>query len=246
MKRNSISYIIWFACILVTAQTPSGTKILERVDANMASDNRVVVSKMIIHGRRADRTIGSKTWSVGDEKAFTEYLYPEREKGTKMLKLEDKLWIYSPSTDRIIQISGHMLRQSVMGSDLSYEDMMEDPTLTDKYQAVVTGTESREGRECWILDLTTILEDVTYHGRKLWIDKERFIPLQEELFAKSGKLLKRTTLSKVEKIGNRWFPMKIVFRDMLKNGEGTEFIVESIQFNVEIPEYLLTKASLKK
>ena len=226
--------------------TISGREILEKVDANMTSENRVVVSKMIVHGRRADRTIGSKTWSVGEEKAFTEYLYPEREQGTKMLKLEDKLWIYSPSTDRIIQIAGHMLRQSVMGSDMSYEDMMEDPKLTDKYNAAIAGSEMVNNRDCWVLDLTATTEDVNYFRRKIWIDKARYIPLKEDLFAKSGKLLKRTSLSNVSNIDGRWFPMKIVFKDMLKKGEGTEFIIEEIRFNVDIPDYLMTKASLKK
>ena len=88
----------------------------------MSSDTRYVKSQMVIHGPRSSRTIESESWAEG-KSAFTEYLAPAREKGTKMLKLEDKLWIFSPSTDRTIQISGHMLRQSVMGSDLSYEDI---------------------------------------------------------------------------------------------------------------------------
>ncbi|TFH25742.1 MAG: outer membrane lipoprotein-sorting protein, partial [Bacteroidia bacterium] len=97
---------------------PSGKEILDRIDANMSSDTRYVKSKMVIHGPRSSRTIESESWSEG-KSGYTEYLAPAREKGTKMLKLEDKLWIFSPSTDRTIQISGHMLRQSVMGSDLS-------------------------------------------------------------------------------------------------------------------------------
>jgi hypothetical protein len=72
-----------------------------------------------------------------------------------MLRLENQLWIYSPSTDRNIQNSGHMLRQSVMGSDLSYEDM-------------------------------------------------------------------------------------------LKQGEGTEFIINSVKFNQKIPEFIFTKVALKQ
>lgn len=246
MKTQIIFIVLLLSALAFKAQTPSGKEILQKVDANMASENRVMTSKMIIHGRRGDRTIGSKTWAVGEKQAFTEYLFPEREKGTKMLKLEDKLWIYSPSTDRTIQIAGHLLRQSVMGSDMSYEDMMEDAKLTDKYQADVVGSETIEGRDCWVLKLTANVEDVAYHSRKLWIDKMRYIPLKEELYAKSGKLLKKTMLSDVQKIEGRWFPMKIVFKDMLKKGDGTEFIIEEIQFNVEIPEYLLTKASLKK
>ena len=113
---------------------PIGKEILDRIDANMSSDTRYVKSKMVIHGPRSSRTIESESWAEG-KSSFTEYLAPAREKGTKMLKLEDKLWIFSPSTDRTIQISGHMLRQSVMGSDLSYEDMMDDRKLSDVYDA---------------------------------------------------------------------------------------------------------------
>ena len=245
--KNILNFILLLLISQMSiAQTPSGEEIIQKVDENMSSENQVVTSKMIVHGRRGDRTIGSKTWAVGEEKAFTEYLYPEREKGTKMLKLEDQLWIYSPSTDRTIKIAGHMLRQSVMGSDMSYEDMMEDQTLTDKYDPVVTGSETFNERPCWVLNLTATTEDVTYYSLKLWIDKERYVPLKEELFAKSGKMLKRMTLSNVKKIDARWYPTKFVFKDVLKSGEGTEFIIEEIQFNVEIPEYLMTKASLRK
>jgi outer membrane lipoprotein-sorting protein len=201
---------------------------------------------MIIHGRRGSRTITAKTYSVGDKESFTEYLSPAREAGTKMLKLEDQLWIYSPSTDRTIQISGHMLRQSVMGSDLSYEDMMDDRKLTEAYTAQTTGTETLDGRETYTLELTAKVEDVAYYRRVMWIDAERYIPLKEELYGKSGQLLKRTTLSDVQQIEGRWFPMTVVFKDMLKQGGGTEFRMTSVQFDQDIPEYLFTKAALKQ
>ena len=220
--------------------------ILKKVDENLSSENRVFESEMIIHGRRGSRTITSKTYSVGDKRSFTEYLSPPREAGTKMLKLEDQLWIYSPATDRTIQISGHLLRQSVMGSDLSYEDMMDDRKLTEIYSARLTGEEVLDGRKTYALELDARVEDAAYHRRKVWVDTERYVPLREELYAKSGQLLKRTTLSKVEKIQGRWFPTVIVFKDMLKQGDGTEFRMKSIKFDQEIPEYLFTKAALKQ
>ena len=230
--------------ITVSAQTAD--EILDRVDRNMSSENRIFESTMTIHGKRSSRTITSRSYSVGDTKSFTEYLSPAREQGTKMLKLEDQLWIYSPSTDRTIQISGHMLRQSVMGSDLSYEDMMEDRKLTDVYNSAVTGTEEIDGRANWVLELKAKVEDVAYATRKVWIDKERFIPLKEELYAKSGQLLKRSTLSDVIRVEGRWFPTTIVYKDMLKQGDGTEFKITSIKFDQQIPEYIFTKAALKQ
>jgi hypothetical protein len=108
-------------------------EIIKKLDKNMFSETQIITSEMIVYGKRKSRTIRSKGYSKGQHNNFTEYLSPEREKGTKMLKLDNRLWIYSPATDRTIQLSGHLLRQSVMGSDLSYEDMMEERKLSELY-----------------------------------------------------------------------------------------------------------------
>ncbi len=241
-----ISIVLIIMNHILLAQNPTGHVLLELIVENLNSETKIVTSKMIIQGRRASRTIESKSWIEGEEKSFTEYLSPPREQGTKMLKIEDNLWMYSPSTDRIITISGHMLRQSVMGSDLSYEDMMEDPRLENHYDPVVTGTDTLNGTECWVMELTATTTDVAYHFRKMWIDKEKYVPLKEELYAKGGKLLKKTEVTEVKKVEGRWYPFKMVFKDVLKRGEGTEFIIESITFNKDIPEYLFSKAALKR
>jgi len=238
--------VIIFTSLTVSISAQTADEILKKVDKNMSAENRIVESSMTIHGKRKSRTMTSKSYSVGDKKSFTEYLSPAREKGTKMLKLKDKLWIYSPSTDRTIQISGHLLRQSVMGSDFSYEDMMDDRKLTEIYSAKITGNEKIDGRKVFVLELTAKVSDVSYHSRKVWIDTERFVPLKEELFAKSGQLLKRSTLSDVQKIHGKWFPMKIVYKDMLKQSKGTEMHISNIKFNQKIPTYIFTKAALKQ
>lgn len=238
--------IIIFSSLALSLSAQTADEIIDRVDKNMSAENRIVESSMTIHGKRNSRTMTSRSYTVGDKQSFTEYLSPVREEGTKMLKLEDKLWIYSPSTDRTIQISGHMLRQSVMGSDFSYEDMMDDRELMDIYTAQLIGQEEIDGTNTFVLELTAKVENIAYHSRKMWIDAIRFVPLREELFAKSGQLLKRTTLSDVKKIQGKWFPMKMIYKDMLKKGDGTEIQMTSIKFDQEIPEYIFTKAALKK
>lgn len=244
MKK--ITTTLLMATLVFGLNAQDAKEILETVDKNMSSKNRIFESDMVIHGRRSSRTVTSRTYSEGDIQSFTEYLSPAREQGTKMLKQEDKLWIYSPSTDRIIQISGHMLRQSVMGSDLSYEDMMDDRKLTDIYNATLEGHEEIDGRDTYVLDLVANVEDVAYHAQKIWVDSERFVPLKQEMFAKSGQLLKRTELSDVQKVQDRWFPMTMIYKDMLKDGKGTEFRMSSAKFDQDIPEYIFTKAALKQ
>jgi len=246
---RKILLFLSLTCILAApapAQTLSADQILDRIDKNAIAGNRVSVVEMIIHSRRATRTLKLKSWIQGDDKAFTEFLEPPRERGTKMLKLGDQLWTYSPDADRTISISGHMLRQSVMGSDLSYEDMLEDRKLRQVYEATVVGEETIIDRPCWILELKAKAEGVAYHSRKVWVDRERFVLLREVRFAKSGKQLKTLEVTSVIRAQERWVQNDVVFKDVLKTGDGTEFIIRSIEFEAAIPEALFSKASLRK
>jgi len=222
-------------------------EIIQAMDNNLNAKSRVLTSKMVVHGRRSSRTIESRNWVVGTDQAFTEYLSPPREAGTKMLKLDDKLWVYSPQTDRVIQISGHMLRQSVMGSDMSYNDMMEDRPLIELYEATLEGSIEIDGRDHWIMLLEAKVKRLSYPKRRAWIDKEYLLPMKEELYAKSGKLLKTSTMDGIRKIQGRWFPSRFIFKDELKrNSKGTEWIIDEIEFDRDIPERRFSKALLRK
>ena len=236
-----------FSLLLGQSNELTVQEIITAMDDNLNAKSRVMTSKMIVHGRRSSRTIESKNWVIGINQAFTEYLSPPREAGTKMLKLEDKLWTYSPQTDRVIQISGHMLRQSVMGSDMSYNDMMEDRPLLELYEAILEGSVIIDGRDHWIMLLKAKVKGLSYPQRRSWIDKEYLLPMKEELYAKSGKLLKTATMYGIKKVQGRWFPSRYLFKDELKrNSKGTEWHIDDIQFDVNIPDKRFSKSNLRK
>ena len=96
------------------------------------------------------------------------------------------------------------------------------------------------------MQLTSKVEGLAYYKRTLWIDKNKFVPLKENLYAKSGVLLKTTTFTNIKKIDSRWFPMKMNYKDMLKDGKGTDFIILDIAFNTKIPDNYFSKNILKK
>jgi len=240
-------YFLSFTFLFAQADDMSVQDIIKAMDNNLNAKSRVMTSKMVVHGRRVSRTIESRSWVVGIDLAFTEYLSPPREAGTKMLKDGDKLWTYSPQTDRVIQISGHMLRQSVMGSDMSYKDMMEDRPLMDLYEATLESSVEIDGRDHWIVLLTAKVKGLSYPMRRAWIDREYLLPMKEELYAKSGKLLKTSTMDGIKKVQGRWFPSRFIFKDELKqNSKGTEWIIEEIEFDTEIPDSRFLKARLRK
>jgi len=231
---------------ILFAEFPDGNKILKAIDENVYSGDIITTSRMLIHGRRSSRTVASLSYSQGNNKSFSEYLSPPRDKGTKMLKLGDNLWIYNPSSDRTVQISGNMLKQSVMGSDLSYEDFMDEVELTVLYTALVTGETTYLDRDCWTLELIAKSPDVSYEKKILHVDKEKSIPLYEEWYAQSGKLLKSVKVLETAQSGNRWYAKQAVFKDELKEGKGTEFFIDEIEYDAEIPEYIFSKAMLRK
>lgn len=231
---------------LFALDLPDGNLLLKRVDENISAESRVAVVEMRIATRRGARSVKVKSYVKGADSSFIEYLAPEREKGTKMLKLGKDLWIYTPESDRTIRISGHMLRQSVSGSDLSYEDMMADPKLGNLYNATTIAADTVDSRPVWIVELKARSGDVAYPSLRLWIDQECHIILREERYAKSGKLLKTAEVLELKQIEEHWVATRALFKDMLKAGEGTEFMIEEIKFNVPIPPALFSKASLRR
>lgn len=228
------------------AEEISAQKLLEQVDENLWANTKFVTGRLIIDNGRKVRTLVQDSWMEGTTRSYSHYKSPAREKGTKMLKIGGKLWMYTPRTDRKILIAGHLLRQSMLGSDLSYEDMMEDHKLSYSYSATFSTQSSEDFAGARILNLVARDKKTTYQTRKAWIDPEKQIVLKEERFAKSGKLLKRILFEDYEKIGTRLFPRTMVFRDMLKENTKTTYKFDVIEFDIEIPAKYFSQSILKR
>jgi len=223
----------------------SGEEIMERVDGNRFYEKIEYNGKMTIKKKKKIRVKTMHIYSEGEEKTLIEFTNPE-DRGTKYLKLVDEMWIYFPDAEEIIKISGHMLRESMMGSDFSYEDMLENKKLLEKYAVEVIGGEAINERECYVLELNAINKKVSYAKRKFWVDRERFVVLKAQLFALSGKLLKEIVMEKVEKYGDRYFATKVTMINKLTKNTSTTFEMEELDFDVDIPDGTFSKRRLER
>lgn len=228
-------------------ENPTVDQILSAIDQNMVFESRTATIKMTVEGKRRTRTFEIQSYGRGKDDSAMEYLAPAREKGTKMLKLGDDLWMYMPSVDRTQKISGHMLRQGMMGSDLSYEDMMASDELADMYTAKLLGTEDVEGRPAWKIEMTASDDSVAYPKRISWIDKASYIPVKQELYALSGMLLKSWTMSGItEYDGGRQFPTKMVIKDEVKADSQTVLEFSNMTFGVELEDEVFSQRWLER
>jgi len=143
-------------------------------------------------------------------------------------------------------ISGHMLRESMMGSDMSYEDTLDNETFSSRYNPLLAGSEVFNGRDAWILELSAKKRTESYPTRKLWIDKENWDVLHYELFALSGSKLKEYTLLRVEVIGGRRFPVEGEMRDLLRRDSRTTFVMRNVTLDRPIADSVFSMRNLER
>ncbi len=232
--------------LIKSAEAIDPQKLLEQVDDNLWSNTKFISGRLIIDNGRKIRTLTQDSWMEGVTRSYSHYKSPAREKGTKMLKIKGKLWMYTPRTDRKILIAGHLLRQSMMGSDLSYEDMMEDHKLSKSYSATFDTFTNIDGVKCAVLNLSARDKKTTYQTRKVWINPNDKTVLKEERFAKSGKLLKRILFKDYELISGRKFPRTMIFKDLLKKNTKTTYKFDVIKFDINIPPSYFSQSILKR
>jgi len=219
--------------IPVSAQALSADEILSRVDANQMFSTLYYEGRMEIVSGSRSKIKAMKAWSEGEDKAFIEFTNPE-DRGTKMLKLKDSLWMYFPSEQDTVKISGAMLRQGIMGSDFSYQDAMSSEELSARYEASIAGSEILDGRDCHVLELQASAGGVHYPRRRLWVDKEHFTILRGELYAKSGTLLKVLKVLGTVSLQGRRFPSAVEYADQLKKNSRTLLTMDVIEINPSI------------
>jgi len=236
--------ILFSSLIITTAAEMTAEEIINKRDDNEYFNTAQMEAEMIIVS--GSRKITKTMVALTDKKNSLVEFTNSQDRGTKFLKREGDLWMFFPDAEEIIKISGHMLNQGMMGSDFSYQDVMEADKLTDLYDFKIIGEEEFDGRPCYVLEgIAREGVKVSYYRRVSWVDKERFIGLKEELYTKSGRILKETKANIIEEIEGRWVPTNSVMENKLRKDTYTEFTITKIIFNLEIPEETFSLQNLR-
>lgn len=227
------------------AGTPSAAELLKRVDDNEVYSTIAYKGEMIIEYQGKRYVKRFEAAAKGSDLSFVRFVNPE-DAGTKYLKRDGRLYVYSPDTEEVMLISGHLLKESMMGSDLSYEDTIDNEKLSVRYTPTLAGSEEVKGRKAWVLDLAAKKRTESYPRQKLWIDAENGDLLRYELYALSGAKLKDYELVRAEPIGKRRFPVEGVMRDLLRKGSRTTFTMSEVKLDAPIPDSTFSMRNLER
>ncbi len=243
---NKLPIILSVLLIPIHLYSFNADEVIKKLDRNQLFKTQKFRVKMIIEKGNRKLVKEFKGYGMKDgEKSYLKFINPE-DNGVKYLKLGNELWIYFPDADDIMKISGHMLRQGMMGSDISYEDMMETEEMLKKYTFKLIKEEKLDNAMCYVVDMTAKVPDASYARQVLYVDKTRYLPLKIEMYAKGGRLLKELRQYDIKKIGARYIPWKVTIQDRRRRNSITTLEFKEVQFDVKIPSKIFRKRNLKR
>ncbi|MFW6000958.1 MAG: outer membrane lipoprotein-sorting protein [Halanaerobium sp.] len=246
---NFIFLLMLITLLLFTQQLAAEEQLGAEEIINRRDDNEYIITayseaEMIIKSGGRTQIKEMRAWQ-DQNKSLAEFINP-RDRGTKFLKRDDDIWMFFPEAEDLVKISGHMLEQGMMGSDFSYQDILESDKLTELYDFELLEEVEYQGRPAYKLEGVKVPgKELSYYRRIIWIDSERFVGLKEELYAESGRLLKEAEVLEVEEIDERWYPVHTVMENKLRKNTSTEFIIKKIDFNMEIDDSMFSLERLR-
>jgi outer membrane lipoprotein-sorting protein len=225
------------------AWAQTAEQIVRRLERNETHESSYAEGRMLIHDRFGDRTTSFRAWGRGEDESLIEFT-SEGEAGQKILRTDDQIYLYYPDAAELIRLRGSALRDSVMGSDMSYEDLTSGGGFLSDYEVSLAGTEMVDGREAYRLEMEARSRDVPYASQTVWVDTERYVGLLIHMYSRSGDLIKvMTSLDFTEQAG-KVFPVRMRIEDKLRRDTYTEFVFDEIQVDIPVDDSLFSLEEL--
>ncbi|HUV07322.1 MAG TPA: outer membrane lipoprotein-sorting protein [Spirochaetia bacterium] len=246
MKRNTAHTILTgFLFLGLAAQLSalSAEDIVREMEANQVHKTAESTGSMTISDRFGTRAKTYKAFMEGQDKTLLEFTNPE-EAGQKILRIGDDIYLYFPEAEEIIHLQGAALKDSVMGSDFSYEDLTGGKGLLDDYRVELEGSEAVDGFDCYRIRLDARTRDVLYPIQRIWIDKELYTYRRVVLYSLQGKAVKEMNVSDFKKVSGKNVPVLLEMKDLMKKDSKTVFKTATLRIDIPLDTSLFSLEEL--
>ena len=136
------------------------------------------------------RFVRKHYWQIMDQKSEIDgHLYVQRPKrfrfetkGQIVVTDGETAWNYAPANEQVL-ISDY----NTVEKDKSYEKLLFDLILlggyAESYSPTYVSDAKTDGKNCYIVELTALLEDTYIHRIRLWIDKRMWVVRQVKYYS---------------------------------------------------------------
>jgi hypothetical protein len=171
-----------------------GSQLLVQIDRNLNPESYELYRKLINiepDGKKKEYTLFSV--KKGVDKVAALFLAPASDKGRSTLRVGDNMWLYIPNVGKPIRITS---LQSVIGGVFNNADI-----LNLDYSAEYNVEKVNETGKEYLLNLKAKNKTVAYDRLKMWVDKDKKIPIRIECLTEANMLIKTLYFKDIKDFG---------------------------------------------
>lgn len=223
-------------------------------------DSESTMTMVLIDARgiRRERKVESfsRLLSNGiDQERVAKFLSPPDVRGTATLTREnsggdDDIWVYLPALKKVRRLVASNKRDSFMGSDFSYGDVI-TPRVEDWNHTFIKSEPCGE-HDCYVIESTPASEDIkrnTGYGKKTqWIRTDNSMTVKGEYADSAGRPFKEfiaRELFQADPELNRWLAKVLRMKNLQTEGI-TEISFDEIKVNTGVPEATFSERYLRR
>jgi outer membrane lipoprotein-sorting protein len=167
---------------------------------------------------------------------------PEAQKGQGYFKIDENVWFFDPESGNY---SHSTIKENIQNSEAKNSDFKKY-TYHDDFNIVKTDEGKLGVFEVWVLTLEAKSNEVSYQKIRLYVRKDKPLPLKEEDYSVSDRLM-RTTLFLPTYInaGGRLIPAKIKMVDEIDKGQQSVLNILDVTV-AKLPDTVFTKTFLER
>ncbi len=242
------------AALLIACLLLSATALAEQRDATtivrdavnhwrgLSSDS---IMTMVIHRPDWERTMTMRAWTKGDDRSLVRVLEPRKDRGNGTLTDDNNMWSFSPKVNRVIKIPSSMMGQSWMGSDFSNKDVARADDIVDEYDHSILDIKDVDGITVYEIESIPHEDAAVVWGREVLRIRDDHVVIEHRFYDQDGELVKTLSSLAIGEMGGRTIATQQRMVKQATPDEWTEIRVESVDYEIDLPDSLFTLSNLR-
>lgn len=220
--------------------------LVKKVQDLLRSDTSIARYTMRIETPEWQREVRLDAWDDRlSKRFFIRILAPKKDRDTTWLKDGGNLWMYLPRLERDIRIPPSMMLSSWMGSDFTNDDLVKMESVVEDYHHRLIHRDQQK----FVIESIPRPEAAVVWGKIVHTISVDGIPLADDYYDEHGRHIRHLSFDQVRMMDGRRIPTRWIMQplnDEAARGKRTVMLLESIRFDVPIPDSVFTRANLRR
>jgi len=240
-----VSTMVTVSALTATSSAQDAAEIVRKSIDNWRGESSYGVMSMTIHRPSWERSMSMRAWTSGAKKSLVRVTAPKKDAGNGTLMIDNNMWSYAPKVNRVIKVPSSMMGQSWMGSDFSNKDVSRADDIVDQYDHTLLGKEEHEGHTVYVIESVPHEEAAVVWGKEVLRIRDDDVLVSQEFHDQEGVLVKTLRSLEIGEMGGRTIAIRQRMAKSDTEDEWTEFVMESVEFDVEISDNVFTRSNLQ-